>query len=201
MTYVNRNETLVKERIGKDLAKHTITVLRMDGMYRHWVCSSGSFNQRFEIITWPGSLCYTGDMGDYLFQRTEDMVAFMERSCMSYHYAAEKCVAKGREKIEEWNEDLFKQHLKDRIRQGKMFTVLRQGNRRTESTKEKIREIISEYENYSQPQDALKAMYESGLWDELPDCNDYTQNFLWCLHAIKWFCKNVSVPQEVAFSE
>ena len=91
---MNRKEKLVRERIENDLKDHVITVKQMNGMHRHWRCQKpGSWNMGFDIITWPGSLCFTGDMGDYLFRRTEDMVAFMRGSCMSYSYAAEKCVA------------------------------------------------------------------------------------------------------------
>ena len=60
-----------------------------------------------------------------------------------------------------------------------------------------IEEIRREYANYSSPQDAVKAMYESGLWDggDLPSCEEYTFHFLWCLHAIKWFCQRLNEIQ------
>jgi hypothetical protein len=68
----------------------------------------------FDIVTWPGSLCYTGDMGDFLFQRTADMIAFMRGACMSYSYAAEKCVAHdGR--LKEFSEARFEEILRDRL--------------------------------------------------------------------------------------
>jgi hypothetical protein len=175
------SEALVKERIVNDLAEHKITPLHSHGMYRHWRCQKpGTYNLGFDIVTWPGSLCYTGDMGDYLFQRTTDMVAFMRRSAMDYGYAAEKCVAHdGR--LKEWREEIFRQQLKDRLKQGRTQRVMRRGAFQTESVKEKIREIISEYENYGSQHCATKAMYESGLWDggDMPSCEDYTFHFLW----------------------
>lgn len=187
------SEQLVKERIGNDLAHHTVTLKHSDGMYRHWRCQKpGTWVLGFDIITWPGSLCYTGDMGDYLFQRTNDMVAFMRGSCMSYSYAAEKCVAHdGR--LKEWREERFREVLNERLAESDdgTYTVMRRGEKRKESIAEKIEEIISEYENYGSRHDAEKAMYESGLWDgcDMPSCEDYTVHFLWCLHAIKWFCE------------
>jgi hypothetical protein len=184
------SEKLVNERIDRDLAEHTITVKHSHGMYRHWRCQKpGMWHMGFDIITWPGSLCYTGDMGDYLFQRTEDMVDFMSRACQDYQYAAEKCVTK--HDIKEWREELFHKSLTDRLKEGKTFRVMRQGSFRDESVAEKIREIRQAYDEYSSRHDAEKAMYESQLWDELPNCEQYTMHFLWCLHAIRWFCEHV----------
>lgn len=43
--------------------------------------------------------------------------------------------------------------------------------------------------------DAFTAMYESGLWDELPTCEDWSFHFLWCLHAIKWFIAKLDAKE------
>ena len=190
-------EQRVKERIINDLANHTITVKHHDGLYGHWRCQKpGEWNMGFDIITWPGSLCYTGDMGDYLFQRTADMIAFMRGSCMSYSYAAEKCVAHdGR--IKEWSEEQFDNVLAERLAESAEFTVWRNGKSETMSVEKAIADIKSEYENYNSRHDADKAMYESGLWDDMPRCEDWTFHFLWCLHALKWFCERVEQPQNI----
>jgi len=185
-----RQEKRVKERIAKDLAEHVITVRHEQGMYRHYRCQKpGTWNMGFDIVTWPGSLCYTGDMGDYLFQRTEDMIAFMRGSCMSYGYAAEKCVAHdGR--VTEFSEERFREILHDRIAEAE------HGDRRKE-VREKVDVILREFSNYSAPADAEKAMYESGLWDDMPSCKEYTFHFLWCLHALEWFCDHVAAGSRV----
>lgn len=154
----------------------------------------------FNVVTWPGSLCFTGDMGEYLFQRTNDMVAFMRSAWPDYGYMAEKCVASNGE-LKEFREELFHAVLKERIREGiqrgkggrfakSTYTVHYGGGRKEEkSVKEAVRDVLREYESYSDPHDATRAMYESGLWwDDLPSCKDYTVGFLWCLHAIHWFC-------------
>lgn len=187
------HEGHVKKRIAKDLAEHTITTRHCAGLYRHWRCQRpGTWNMGFDIIAWPGSLCYTGDMGDYLFQRTEDMVAFMRISCMSYEYAAEKCVAHdGR--LKEWSEKEFQRVLAERRAESDTFTAVYAGGRQTKSVAEAVEEIERKYQNYSSRHDAEKAMYESGLWDggDLPSCEVWSFHFLWCLHAIKWFCEKV----------
>ena len=185
-------EKLVIERIDSDLAKHKITCLHRDGLYGHWRCQNpDTWNMGFIIVTWPGSLCFTGDMGDYLFQRTQDMIAFMRGSCMSYSYAAEKCVAHdGR--LTEFSEEVFRQTLQDCLKE---YGEEDEDGECVEHVQEKIDEIMASYNNYSSEHDAMKAMYESGLWDgcDMPDCKTYTFHFLWCLHAIKWFCERIEV--------
>lgn len=202
---MNRNETHVCERIANDLKDHVITLRHEAGMYRHWRCQKpGTWNMGFDIVTWPGSLCFTGDMGDYLFQRTEDMVAFMAGACKSYSYAAEKCVAHdGR--LKEWCEERFKEALAERIKDaeedGGKFWIYRGGRRIELSVTEAIAEIQDAYSNYESKDDAMKAMYESGLWDELPNCEVYSFHFLWCLHAIKWFCEKLEAASTLASSQ
>lgn len=187
------HEAEVKRRIVGDLKDHIITVRHVDGLYRHWRCQKpGDSNMAFDVITWPGSLCYTGDMGHYLFKRTDDMVAFMRGSCMSYGYAAEKCISHdGR--LKEWREEEFNRVLTERLAESKEVTVIRHRSKRTESVAEHIATIRQEYSNYSLRADAEKAMCESGLWDggDMPSCEVWSFHFLWCLHAIKWFCDNV----------
>ena len=64
----------------RDVATHELTIIRNEGLYRHLRFSRpGSSCMYFDLITWPGHLCYTGDMGTYVFQRIEDMLEFFRR--------------------------------------------------------------------------------------------------------------------------
>jgi hypothetical protein len=194
-TYAEKLEKRVKADVEKSLAEHTISLIQESGMHRHWRCQKpGTCNMGFDIVTWPGSLCYTGDMGHYLFQRTEDMVSFMSGSAMSFEYAAEKCVAHDGQ-LEEFREERFNEILEERLQESRdddeeFVTIHYAYGNRKERVSDKIDEIRLEYANYNIPSHAEKAMYESGLWDgcDLPSCKEYTYNFLWALHAIKWFC-------------
>lgn len=195
LTFAERREAEVKFRIAKDLCEHVITTKNCDGLYRHYRCQKpGTWNMGFDIVTWPGSLCYTGDMGDYLFQRADDMIAFMRTACNDHRYAAEKCVADG-DGIKEFSEERFEEILADELKERKTFRVMRQGSYRDESVANAVEEIRQQYSEYNLPHDATKAMYESGLWDgcDMPSCEVYTFHFLWALHAIKWFCEKVEV--------
>lgn len=70
----------------KDVAKHQMTVLRDDGVHRHIQFKApGTRCYQFDIITWPGFLCYCGDMGTYVFSRLEDMFEFFRTDRESLH--------------------------------------------------------------------------------------------------------------------
>lgn len=61
----------------KDVATHEMQLLRDDGVYRHLRFKRpGTACMYFDLITWPGSLCYTGDMGTFVFTRLRDMFEF-----------------------------------------------------------------------------------------------------------------------------
>jgi hypothetical protein len=65
----------------KDVASHEMSILRDDGLYRHIMFGRpDSSDMRFDLITWPGSLCYTGDMGTFVFSRKPDMFEFFRAS-------------------------------------------------------------------------------------------------------------------------
>ena len=189
--FAHAHEQAVKERCAADLKDHVITTVHNQGLYRHWWCGKpGTGCMGFSIVTWPGSICYTGDMGDYLFQRTDDMVAFMRRSAMSISYAAEKCVANdGR--LDEWREELLLEEL-DEI-QKRIMEECEDEDEKPEWL-EKIEAVRDALSHADYPEhDGMVALHDSGLVDgcDMPSCKAYTFHFLWCLYAIKWFCDNV----------
>lgn len=101
----------VLERFLKDTAEHKMTVLRDDGNYRHLRCQKpGTWCYGFDIVTWPGFLAISGDMGEAMFARTADMIGFF-RTADQHHdeagglyinpsYWSEKCKAGGDEQFE-----------------------------------------------------------------------------------------------------
>ena len=65
------------EHFLRDVASHQMEVLRDDGTHRHLRFQApGSTDMHFDLITWPGYLCFTGDMGTYVFRRLKDMFNF-----------------------------------------------------------------------------------------------------------------------------
>lgn len=60
-----------------DISSHQLTVIRDDGIYRHLRFERQKTNAYyFDIITWPGYLAVTGDMGTWAFSRIADMFDF-----------------------------------------------------------------------------------------------------------------------------
>ena len=69
-----------RETFERDIGKHEMQIIRDDGVFRHVRFKRpDTICMYFDLITWPGCLCYTGDMGTYVFQRLEDMFVFFRR--------------------------------------------------------------------------------------------------------------------------
>jgi hypothetical protein len=121
---------LTEEEFLKNIAKHEMNVLKDDGVYRHIrMKQPGSFNMWFDIVTWPGFLAYTGDMGAFVFTRLEDMFQFFRSDWINDRkdgkirinpsYWGEKLEAVDRNgrtgSYREFSEDRFKEHVEDVI--------------------------------------------------------------------------------------
>lgn len=75
------NHGPTEESFLKDVATHEMTVIRDDGVNRHVQFKRpGTRCYQFNLITWPGYLCYCGDMGTYVFSRLDDMFQFFRTS-------------------------------------------------------------------------------------------------------------------------
>ena len=67
----------IDTRVLIDTAHHRLEILRDDGVYRHLrMQQPGTSFYYYDIITWPGYLTVTGDMGTWTFSRTFDMFRF-----------------------------------------------------------------------------------------------------------------------------
>ena len=77
------NPTL--ESFLKDVASHELTVNLDSGVFRDiTIQRPGCSEMHYNITTRPGHLMFTGDMGDFIFQRTNDMFGFFRPQ--SGHY-------------------------------------------------------------------------------------------------------------------
>ena len=105
----------------KDVAHHEMQIIREDGLHRHLRFQKpGSWNMHFDLITWPGYLCYTGDMGTYVFRRLNDMLQFFRTDrehmylrdgktlAVNHSYWAEKVEAQDKgDGLTEFDEEKF----------------------------------------------------------------------------------------------
>ena len=85
------------EEFAVMLRDHEMTIEHDDGLYRHLHCrSSKHCFDWFDIVTWPGSLAFSGDLGSYTFSRTDDMLGFFagkDGRDLPFDYWAQKAVA------------------------------------------------------------------------------------------------------------
>jgi len=196
----------------KDVATHRMIVIRDDGVHRHiHFARPGTSCYHFDLITWPGALCYTGDMGTYVFQRLEDMFQFFRTDreymrlrdgqtlAINLGYWSEKLIAvDGRRtggSATEFSEEKFR-----RVVQEYRMEWIR--DRHHQTTKEQRRELWDAIDD-----EVLAHSDEGGheacmaahnfshrvgdrrfelqdFWDH--DFTDYTYHFIWCCYALAW---------------
>jgi len=203
-------ELIVKTHFDKDTSSHVMTVFRDDGVNRHIRFSrpdSGIFH--FDLITWPGCLCYTGDMGTYVFKRLDDMFEFFrtDNGRINLSYWSEKLVAadcNGRGDgggVVEFDGDAFTKAVNEYrlnwVRDGKRSGRLTKEQRQSlwEAIDDDVLSHIDDGEHL-----AMNAAYAfrwghahlNGTriyrFDDFFECNvtEYTHSFVWCCHAIAW---------------
>lgn len=78
-----------------DVYNHKMQVINDDGVNRHLEFKDPNYGFRwFGLVTWPGHICFYGDMGTYTFRRLTDMFDFFRQpnkpENFSWSYMAEK---------------------------------------------------------------------------------------------------------------
>lgn len=203
------------EQFLRDVATHKLYIERDDGLYRHLrfrateADGSTSGCMGFNIVTWPGWLAYSGDMGTFVFQRTADMLAFFRKAPVKAteagrtifdgidrRYWAEKCEAADArgDGIREFELELFKREITEQRRR----LLVRRGREWTQEQRSEFWDDLQDVIDAPDEWDAIHAMREwtytdpktsqrFGLdTDDFPTCEVYTQRFNWCCCALAW---------------
>lgn len=207
-----------EESFLNNVENHEMTIIRDEGVNRHIrFAIPGSSEMQFDLITWPGYLCYTGDMGTYVFDMFEFFLHDVKSQKLSINppYWAGK--VEGQDKhdgVKEFNEDIFVEKV---MRDLKQWIK----NNREETTKEERRElweaVIDEvvdaasdsggYRKQSAAMDFRHSVNDDldfsfqDFWEY--DLTDYTYRYLWCCYALVWGIgqynqSKVNSQQEVA---
>lgn len=197
-----------QERFLADVKDHVVEVLRDDGIYRHIRFSKpGTMIMHFDLITWPGYLCYCGDMGNYVFSRTRDMFEFF-RHDRDYHksqgrqlfinlgYWSEKLQSidgtRNHAAVMEHDEESFKRAVNEY-----RLSWMREGGLNKEQRRElwdAVDEEVLEYagDSHRGPIAAHDFSHyingESFCFEDFFEHNltDYTFRFVWCCYALAW---------------
>jgi hypothetical protein len=195
----------------KDVATHEMHVLKDDGVYRHLRFKRpGTGCYHFDIVTYPGYLVYSGDMGCYVFSRLPDMFEFFRTPKHDWNYNknglsinkgywAEKLQAMGTNgsAAEEFDEDLFKQEVMAYVKEWIL-------DHRYDTTKDERRDLwesviseVVEVDGDSQGMRQQVAVYDfhhkvnhrlnfyfQDFWER--SYMRYTLRFVWCCYALAW---------------
>lgn len=189
--------TFASDFFERDIAKHEMEVIRDDGVNRHLRFKRpGTMCMHFDLLTWPGYLCYTGDMGTYVFRRLHDMFQFFRRGenrgqyRIDLRYWAEKLEASDRgDGVREWTPEKFKAEVRDYFEQRTDDDEEWPADRKAalwQEIDEQVCASADDGEHYAWV--ALWEFEHDGFrfddWER--DCKVWTHRFLWCCHALEW---------------
>lgn len=195
----------------KDVAQHQMIVVRDEGVHRHIRFKQpGTSIMHFDLITWPGHLCYTGDMGTYVFSRLDDMFEFFrtDREYMrsrgkgtlgiNLGYWAEKVLSQDRH-------DGIKRFSEERFNRAVMTDLVRWIRENAhQTTKDDRRDlwdaVVSDVIHADEDSAGYRkqiaahdfnyrvnghlAFQFQDFWEHTVD--DYTHRFIWCCYALAW---------------
>jgi hypothetical protein len=160
-----------EERFLKDVAKHSMEVIRNEGVNRHIrFKEAGNSCYWFDIVTWPGVLCINGDCGAYMLSRTTDMFEFfrtdsrfMEKDGLAINpqYWSEKVLAapEGKRGVREFSEEQFNQAVKEYYDQHYEEEI--------ECEKEELEECLEESEGVPSPDMKERHIEQKRLRDSI----------------------------------
>lgn len=170
----------------------------------------------FDLITWPGRLTIDGDMGTFTFARVEDMFTFFGGRDINPGYWSEKNRNARDGNVKEFSEDLFRQIVNEHATElaDDAFAVDDDEEEDTRKRMDEQRaaflaavefELTGNPDLTSNESAHTALMYFQFQYDELGllgptgkkrtiefsdtwewDLTDWTTQFLWCCHAIRW---------------
>ena len=186
---------LTKERFLKCVSNHQMEVLLNNGVYRHLRFKApDTGNQHFHLVTFPGRLVYCGDMGSYVFERTQDMFAFFrcpDRG-VNLGYWAEKVDAQDRDGVTEFSMDRVKEIVTeivtdqaedfDESERPKLQEELELLLESIDVDAHELSDVVRVAESLGN--ELIDSDWFSDLWEYSTET--YTYRFEWACYAIAW---------------
>lgn len=192
-----------EERFNKDTATHEMSVILNQGLHRHLrFARPGCSAYHFNITTWPGYLCISGDMGCYVFSRLNDMFEFFRGRGLNPGYWEEKVQA-GRDKVKEFSAELFIEGFLDSVGDYLECMDLTFGQKQTlvdlarnelvciEQTMHHYCDTVYNlnFHELDLPEGLDEVDFPNFQVDEFWSMETYTFHYIWCLRAIVWAIK------------
>lgn len=167
---------------------HKMEVLLDDGVHRHLRFRKGDSNCcGFDVVTFPGYLCITGDCGTFVFARLYDMFDFFRRSDggINPHYWAEKLEAG---KATEYSPRKFVQAILDTVKE------YRRGHRMNRNTtltwNDELLDLFGHLEGTPERDYDAVSNFQSDIFPNIfldfweTDSEEYTSEFIFNLFSI-----------------
>lgn len=201
-----------EQRFLQDVAEHRMIVVRDDGVNRHIRFQKpGTYCMHFDLITWPGYLCYTGDMGTYVFRRLEDMFEFFrtdrkymqlrngETLAINLSYWAEKLEGVDRHGgVKEFSEAKFNraifEYLANWVREHYDRTTKAERRELWDAVMNEVlgadgdsggyRKQVAAHDFSHYVNDRVHQFYFQDFWEN--SLEEYTYRFIWCCYALAW---------------
>ena len=183
-----------------DIKNHTLKVIRDEGVYRHLQFRRpGTVCYGFDIVTWPGYLCYTGDMGCFVFSRVEDMLKFFRDEGMGGPLRINPLYWS--EKLQATDKDVgHKAFSFERFREV-VNQIVAEDKDATEELKEAVKEMFDDCDGKSA--EACYMAVTEFEWDNQQYFTDffehsleeYTFHYIWCCYALVWGIRHYDAAQ------
>ena len=176
----------------RDVKDHQMVILHDDGVCRNIrFAKPDSFCMHFNVTTWPGCLCFSGDMGCYVFSRLPDMFNFFRRPAgdksklpVNPGYWGEKVQAEDKHSpVQEFSKSKFRRVINKIMYSSKLSK---------EARAEVKDQVLDRLDDCNGGHEAKAAAYHfsSGdfcfqdLWDY--DFKEHSDRFLWCCYAVSY---------------
>jgi hypothetical protein len=182
-----------------EVANHKVEVLHSQGVYRHIKCGDGTFENAFNVVTYPNHLCFSGDVGCFVFERTYDMLAFFNHKTLNPSYWASKVISGI---TVEFDQKSFVANIRtvaksvlENLDHAELHENELTVQEATDGFLADIEELIlEEYESQAEWMQAIDEFYCDvipGLaliekFDSEAVFDKYTDQFIWCCNSLIW---------------
>jgi hypothetical protein len=194
---------ITAEKFLKHVQSHQMAVKLDNGVYRHLkFMAPGELNQWFELVTWPGHLSISGDMGCYVFSRVEDMFRFFRDDDLRINagYWEEKLQAGStRAGVRHYDPDVLREYIKEHFDEWVK-------DEEVDAPDDLWQEIESQILAHSHDSEDV-ARIAVGAFDHdgfvFQDTFEwrltrYSHHYLWCLYAIVWGIQQYDAQKQSA---
>jgi hypothetical protein len=182
-------EAEAKKQFEAEVGEHVLRVFHDDGVYRHIrLQKPGTGIWHWDLVTWPGHLAITGDIGDgWSFSREHDMFTWFGTGEINPSYWWQKMPPELRAAAKEFSADALRQHAHESIAEWALDedgieAALVEFDAEWKTTayeaEHEFRDIVRDF-RFSRDGESFE-FYDTWEWD----AQEYDHHFLLALHAI-----------------